>query len=99
MEKGVDLREKHLEGDMKEQEKMPCRNCPEGHYQKGEISELMERGNTVVVVRGVPAQVCDTCGDALTTSETTERLLSMLDEAEAAGVESEVRRYREAKAA
>lgn len=71
----------------------PCRNCPEGTYHPARETKLLERSQTVLVVKEVPAQVCDLCGDALTTSGTTRRLLEMLSAAEGEGVEMEVRRF------
>lgn len=71
----------------------PCMNCSVGDYEKGLTSELLERGETTVVVKDVPALVCWACGDALTTGEVTDELLEILDEAVEEGVRSEVRSY------
>lgn len=72
----------------------PCRQCPEGTYEKGTITETLERGDTVVVVKDVPALVCDVCGNSLLAANEVERLQRILKQAEADGVELESRRYQ-----
>ena len=47
----------------------PCRQCPEGSYEKGTVTETLERDDTVVVVKDVPALVCDACRDSLLAAE------------------------------
>jgi YgiT-type zinc finger domain-containing protein len=72
----------------------PCRQCPEGTYEKGTITETLERGDTVVVVKDVPALVCDVCGNSLLAAKEVERLQRILKHAEAEGVELQSRRYQ-----
>jgi YgiT-type zinc finger domain-containing protein len=92
MEKPMDEQREHLEG-MSDLEGTPCFVCPEGEYQTGTATRTLEDGNTILVVKEVPALVCDKCGDAAFSETVSERLEGLLDEAAAAGVESEVRRY------
>jgi hypothetical protein len=47
----------------------------------------------VLVVRGVPAQVCDNCGEAYLGADAVERLQEMLTEAAQDGVQVEIREY------
>lgn len=72
----------------------PCRQCPEGTYEKGTVTETLERGDTVVVVKDVPALVCDVCGNALLAAEEVEHLQRILEQAQAQGVELQSRRYQ-----
>jgi len=72
----------------------PCFNCPEGEYQTGTTTRTLEEGETVLVVKKVPALVCDKCGDSAFSEFVSEHLEALIDEAAATGVESEVRRYR-----
>jgi len=53
----------------------------------------VERGSTVLVVRGVPAQVCDNCGEAYLSADAVDRLQQMLAAAAQDGVQVEVREY------
>lgn len=61
---------------------------------QGTVTETLERGNTVVVVKGVPAPVCDVCGNSLLAAEEVERLQRILKQADPDGVELESRRYQ-----
>ena len=56
-----------------------CRNCPEGSYEEGRITEHYDLGDVVVVVRNVPASVCETCGDSLTDQGVLERIQAGVD--------------------
>jgi hypothetical protein len=47
----------------------------------------MERAGTILMVRGIPAHVCHTCGEKYFEDETTTQLLRMVDDAARAGVE------------
>jgi hypothetical protein len=53
----------------------------------------MTHGGTTLVIKDVPADVCDTCGDAFFGDDVTQQLLDLVREAAAAGVEVGVRRY------
>ena len=76
-------------------EGLRCTNCPEGTYEESETTETIERNETVVVVREIPAHVCDTCGDVLLGRAEIGRLHSIVDSAEELGVDSIVCRYGE----
>jgi len=71
-----------------------CRQCPEGTYENGTVTETLERGDTIVVVKEVPALVCDTCGNSLLAEEEMDRLQKILERADAEGVELQNRRYQ-----
>jgi YgiT-type zinc finger domain-containing protein len=70
-------------------------NCPEGEYQAGTTTRTLEQGDTILVVREVPALVCDLCGETAFSPAVSKRLEELLEEAMAAGTETEVRRWRE----
>jgi len=50
------------------------------------------RGNDPLV-KDVPADICDTCGEPYFDEQVTQRLLDLAREAAAAGVVVDVRRY------
>ena len=72
---------------------MTCVICKHGETRPGTIRIAVERGPTVLVVRGVPAQVCDNCGEADLCADTVDRLRQMLSAAAHDGVQVEVREY------
>jgi hypothetical protein len=53
----------------------------------------LERGPATVVVKEVPALVCDVCGEAYLDEAVTKQLFREADTAIARGAEVEVRRY------
>jgi len=76
-------------------ESSPCPICREGKYQASTTTRTLEQGDTILVVRKVPALVCDLCGEAAFSPAVSERLEQLMEEATADGVETQVRRWRE----
>ena len=72
---------------------MTCVICKHGTTEPGTTRIAIERGSTVPVVRGVPAQVCDNCGEAYVSADAVDRLQEMLAVATKGGVQVEVRAY------
>ena len=72
---------------------MTCVICKQGQTALGTTRMAVERGATVLVVRGVPAQVCDNCGEAYLSADAVDRLQEMLAVAAQGGVQIEVREY------
>ncbi len=72
---------------------MNCVICKTGQIRPGRATITLQRGDTTVVIKGVPADVCDNCGEYYLDEEMTERVLSMAKEAAAPGVEVEILRW------
>ena len=72
---------------------MKCPLCRHGELQPGLSDEAVSLDGMTLVVRGVPAQICDACGEPYFDSEVTQRLLDMAREAASAVVIVDVRRY------
>lgn len=53
----------------------------------------MSHQDVTLVVRGVPADICNNCGERYFDAEVTQRLLDIAREAAAAGVVVDVRDY------
>ena len=64
----------------------PCMNCPEGEYAASAATRTLEQGDTILVVREVPALVCDLCGEAAFSPAVSKRLEELMEEAEGTGV-------------
>lgn len=72
---------------------MQCVICKQGTIQPGTATVTLERGDTTVVIKGVPADVCENCGEYYLTDKMTDRVLAMAEEAVAHGAEIEVLRF------
>lgn len=55
---------------------MRCVVCRQGEVSRGETTVTLERGECVVVFRGVPAEVCRDCGEYYLDVETAASLLA-----------------------
>ncbi len=72
---------------------MTCPTCQIGETIPGTATKTLERGSTLVVVRHVPANVCDRCGSPLYAGAVVEQLLAVLEAAHRSGVAFVVREY------
>lgn len=72
---------------------MKCVICKLGETHAGATTVTLTRGSMTLVFRGVPAQVCVNCGEEYVDEATTARLLTVAEEAAAAGVQVDVRAY------
>lgn len=72
---------------------MRCVMCKYGETQPGTTTMTLERGETTIVVKNVPAEVCQTCGEAYVDQATTRELLHLVEEAARTGVQVDIRRY------
>jgi YgiT-type zinc finger domain-containing protein len=72
---------------------MKCVICKHGETQAGTTTMTLERNETTVVLKNVPAEVCQTCGEAYVDAATTKQLLYIVEEAAKAGVQVDVRLY------
>jgi len=59
----------------------PCPICHGGRKQAGIISFTVDLGFGVVVVRSVPAQVCDLCGSDWIEDSAAEKLEAIVERA------------------
>ena len=72
---------------------MKCAICGNGELLPGATTATFNRGTTTVVIKAVPANVCNECGEAYFDESISERLLQIVDAAARAGVEVEVRQF------
>ena len=72
---------------------MKCVICKHVETAPGAATVTLTRDDTTLVVKDVPALVCDNCGEEYVESAITERLLKTAEEAVRAGVQVDVRSY------
>lgn len=70
-----------------------CHVCGTGQAAPGKATVTLQRGETTVVVKDVPAQVCDNCGEYYLSAEMTEKVLALAEGAVRKGAEVEILRW------
>jgi len=69
---------------------MECVICKNGLLESGNVTVTLERNGTVVVMKDVPAQVCQNCGEYFLSEAMTAKVLSLAENSSQKGVEVEV---------
>ena len=72
---------------------MNCVICKNGQLSAGTATITLQRAETTVVIKNVPADVCDNCGEYYLSEEMTELVLELGESAVKKGVEVEVLRW------
>ena len=75
---------------------MKCVICKHGETEPGTTTITLERDTLTLVVKGVPAQVCENCGEAYVDEATTRKLLETAEAEVSAGAQVEIREYKAA---
>ena len=75
---------------------MKCLICEYGETEPGTTTVTLTRGETTIVMREVPAQICTTCGEEYVDAGTGKRLSQIAETALSEGVQVDVRRYQAA---
>lgn len=72
---------------------MKCLICKTGETRPGTTTVTLEREDTIVVIKDVPAQVCDNCGEYYLEEDVSARIYALAEEAVKRKVEVEVLHY------
>lgn len=72
---------------------MKCVICKHGQTNPGLVTVTLEREESIVIIKKVPAEVCDNCGEYYLSDEITEQVLQRAEKAIANGAEVEIIRY------
>lgn len=72
---------------------MTCVICKSGQTRDGKATVTLERGGSVIVIKEVPAEVCENCGEYYLSETTTEKVHAMAEQAIRQGVVVEILRY------
>lgn len=67
-----------------------CPICKNGVLKKGTATVVLERGETLLIFKKVPADVCDNCGAYFLDEKTSEDLFKKATEAANKGTELEI---------
>ena len=69
---------------------MKCANCQHGRTADGYTTIVLERAQTTVVFKNVPAKICGNCGEEYVSAEVNEALLRQAREEAERGVTLEM---------
>lgn len=72
---------------------MKCVICKQGETREGTATVTLEIGKTTLVVKQVPAKVCQNCGEEYVNEKVTSELLKQANAAASGGVHVDVREY------
>lgn len=77
----------------KEEAIMRCVICRQGEIRPGTATVMLERNGMTLVVKSVPARVCENCGEEYVDEDITARLLREAEDAARSGVQVDIREY------
>ena len=72
---------------------MKCAICRHEGTLPGKVTVTLQRGETTIVFKDVPAEVCQNCGEFYLSEAVTQKLLSRAEAAVKNGAELEILRY------
>lgn len=71
---------------------MNCPVCKIGEMKVGETTVLLERGASIIIIKDVPAFICENCGEKYYDSDITRQVMQRAEQAVQKGAELEVLR-------
>ena len=72
---------------------MTCIVCKNGQTHSGRTTVTLEKDGAALVIRKVPAQICENCGEAYVSAEVTRSLLVSARNILRAGVDVDIREF------
>ena len=66
---------------------MKCVICKQGKTHKGTATVTLEREGTTIIVKSVPAHVCEICGEEYIEEKVMTKVLRQAEEAVKCGVQ------------
>lgn len=72
---------------------MKCQICKHGETSQGKTTVTLTRGDTVAVIKDVPAEICNNCGEYYLSENVTGRVYALAAAAADRHSEVEVVRY------
>ena len=72
---------------------MQCVICKHGNTQAGLVTVTLQREDCIVILKQVPAEVCENCGEYYLDESVTEEVLKRSEAAVTKGAEVEILRY------
>ncbi len=72
---------------------MTCTLCRHGETRPCRVTVVLDRGETTVILKEVPGDVCENCGEYYLSEAVTSQILERAEAAIRNGAEVEILRY------
>ena len=72
---------------------MNCVLCKHGQTHPGRTTVTLQRGETTVILKGVPAEICENCGEYYLSDDMAGQVLERAEAAVKSGAEVEILRF------
>ena len=72
---------------------MTCAICKTGETRPGKVTVTLQRGETTVVIKDVPADVCGNCGEYYLDETAARKVYGQAEDAVGRNTEVEILRY------
>ncbi len=72
---------------------MNCVICKSGETKPGYVTVTLQRGDTTIIFKNVPADVCKNCGEYYLSEDITAKLFARAEEAVRKGTEVEILKF------
>lgn len=72
---------------------MNCVICKNGTTDEGVVTVTLERNSSIIIIKNVPADVCDNCGEYYLNDDVAETVLRIAEKATENNPEVEILQY------
>ncbi len=72
---------------------MKCVICKMGETSVGQVTVTLQRGELTVLIKNVPAQICENCGEYYLSDDITDQVLKQAEASAAKNAEVEILRF------
>jgi YgiT-type zinc finger domain-containing protein len=72
---------------------MTCIICKHGETRPGTVTAALQRGETTVILKQVPAEICENCGEYYLSSDVTALVMEKAERAVRSGAEVEILKF------
>ena len=72
---------------------MKCTICKNGDTLSGFTTVTLQRGDTTIIIKQVPAEICENCGEYYLSDKTTKAVMDLAEQSISHGAEVEILRF------
>lgn len=65
---------------------MKCAICHYGHTKAGNATIVLEREQSMIIIKHIPANICENCGEEYVSSEINQEILWRAEKAFSRGI-------------